>query len=253
MCPAGQEASSGEPPGKRRRPGGGQLGAGDGDSGASGQPQPPPRMGTKRGLSPPAPGGAGDEDDDAGRASGVPSADLAPSGVEPSAGASPADRVWLRFTPNTIDQTKCLARTWGSGVGAQCRSVLARGCDVFCKKHFTQQGTKGWHGRVDGAIPEAKLKEFQGVARRASRAVSAPTAPVAGTLPEASPAAVASTVATRAGAGSAGGSGRGAAARAEWGPEGGGDCSGEAAVANGAPDASPAAAASAVAPTMECG
>ena len=81
-------------------------------------------------------------------------------------------------------------------MGAQCRIVPAHGCDVFCKKHFAQQGAKGWHGRVDGAIPEAKLKEFQGVARRASRAVSAPTAPVAGTLPEASPAVVASTVAT---------------------------------------------------------
>ena len=247
-APAGQEASGGEPPGKRRRAGGGELGAGDGDSGASGQPQPPPRRGTKRGLSPPAPGGARDEDDDAGRALGVPSADPAPSGVEPGAGASPADREWLRFTPNTIDQTNCLARTWGSGVGAQCRIVPAHGCDVFCKKHFAQQGAKGWHGRVDGAIPEAKLKEFQGVARRASRAVSAPTAPVAGTLPEASPAVVASTVATRAGAGSAGGSGRWAAARAEDGVEGGGDCSGEAAVANGALDASAAASASAVAP-----
>ena len=75
-------------------------------------------------------------------------------------------------------------------MGAQCRSFPAEGCGVFCKRHFGQQGAKGWHGRVDGAIPEAKLKEFQErAARSASGAVSAPVAPAAGTLPEASPAA----------------------------------------------------------------
>ena len=134
----------------------------------------------------------------------------------------------------TIDPKKCLARTWGDGAGAQCRSLPAQGCDVFCKRHFGQQGTKGWHGRVDGAIPEAKLKEFQGVARRASRAASAPAAPVAGALPEASPAAVASAGAARAGAGSAGGSGREGAARPGAAPAVGVDRVGVAAAADGA-------------------
>jgi hypothetical protein len=212
-APAGQQASGGEPPGKRRRAGGGDPGAGDGDPGASGQPQQPLRRGKKRGLSPPALGSTGDEDDDAGRAAGVPSADPAPAGVQPGAGASLAGDEWRRFTPENIDTAKCMARTWADGAGGQCRSAPKQGCGDLCGQHFKQQHKDGWHGRVDGPILEGKLKVFK--EKNAGKAPRAAPAAEAGATGEGAGRAA---VVTRAGAGSASGSGRGGAARAEAAP-----------------------------------
>ena len=112
------------------------------------------------------------------------------------------------------------------------------------KKHCKLQEARTWHGRVDGPIPEAKLLDF----RRAAANAAAKSALDAGTLPEASAAPAASPGATQAGAGSARGSGRGAPARARAAPQGGVDCAGGAAAADGALDAAPAASASAVPP-----
>lgn len=63
---------------------------------------------------------------------------------------------WQRFTPKIVNPALCMARTWADGMGGQCRS--ARGeCSDFCRSH---KG-KLVHGRVDGPIPEGKLREFQ--------------------------------------------------------------------------------------------
>ena len=59
-----------------------------------------------------------------------------------------------------------MARIWDKGAGGQCASKAAEGCGGLCKTHFNQQSKPGWHGSVDGPIPEAKLKEFQKAAAR---------------------------------------------------------------------------------------
>ena len=122
-----------------------------------------------------------DEDD----AMGVPlgtSGETAPSGLKVSSGADAAlssaeaqsvgipDNTlpeWCRFTPRDVDETKCLARTWAHGLGGQCGNKRAEG-SLFCSNHAGQENGKGWHGSVLGAIPEAKLREFQKRARVAS-------------------------------------------------------------------------------------
>eukprot|EP00928_Gymnodinium_smaydae_P076065 TRINITY_DN5903_c0_g4_i1.p1 TRINITY_DN5903_c0_g4~~TRINITY_DN5903_c0_g4_i1.p1 ORF type:complete len:611 (+),score=129.02 TRINITY_DN5903_c0_g4_i1:66-1835(+) len=73
---------------------------------------------------------------------------------------------WRRFTPSVILEERCMARVWNGGKGGQCskRHRRAAGCAAagadadFCWQH---SGT-GWqvHGRVDGPIPSAKLREF---------------------------------------------------------------------------------------------
>lgn len=67
----------------------------------------------------------------------------------------PALFTWARFTPADIRSDGCMARTWFGGRGGQCHSVAVAG--DFCKLHATQ-----WkkHGRVDGPIALAKLREF---------------------------------------------------------------------------------------------
>jgi len=62
------------------------------------------------------------------------------------------------FTPAVIDRSKCLARVWGNGAGAQC-SMPHQESSEFCALHNKSDRWKV-HGKVDGAIPEAKLKEF---------------------------------------------------------------------------------------------
>jgi|Transcript_110341 high mobility group protein B1 len=79
------------------------------------------------------------------------------------AAASPAltdsaTEAWKQFTPDDINSEKCLARLWGDGLGAQCNHAPATGSE-FCTRHKSKDAWKT-HGRVDGPIPEKKLKEF---------------------------------------------------------------------------------------------
>jgi hypothetical protein len=60
-----------------------------------------------------------------------------------------------RFTPSEIDRTRCVARIWNKGKGGQCRAHVFEG--EFCKNHGA---SKLPQGRVDGCIPEAKMREF---------------------------------------------------------------------------------------------
>jgi len=96
------------------------------------------------------------------------------------------DEASRRYTPAVIDQAICLARVWNSGTGGQCGRK--RTSDVFCHLHTTKWQV---HGRVDGPVPESKLREFEKVspwseeqlanrraqrrARAAKEAVAAPT------------------------------------------------------------------------------
>ena len=78
---------------------------------------------------------------------------------------------WKQYTPDVVDKTRCLARTWGEGHGAQCTRPPALG-NRLCKMHAKQVGGKGWHGEVDGPIPDAKLAEFRRRGKR--RALASP-------------------------------------------------------------------------------
>ena len=78
---------------------------------------------------------------------------------------------WKQYTPDVVDETRCLARTWGEGHGAQCTRPPALG-NRLCKMHVKQVGGKGWHGEVDGPIPDAKLAEFRRRGKR--RALASP-------------------------------------------------------------------------------
>ena len=71
------------------------------------------------------------------------------------------EAVWQQFTPAAIDAGRCLAREWGEGRGAQCKLARKPGQE-FCGRHRdVKTGVeKLAHGRVDGRIPEQKLKEF---------------------------------------------------------------------------------------------
>jgi len=65
--------------------------------------------------------------------------------------------VWKRFTPETLRPNGCLARTWRAGLGGQCiHNQLAS--DEFCRLHSGEKWKA--HGRVDGAVPDAKLKLY---------------------------------------------------------------------------------------------
>eukprot|EP00929_Paragymnodinium_shiwhaense_P078399 TRINITY_DN40620_c0_g1_i1.p1 TRINITY_DN40620_c0_g1~~TRINITY_DN40620_c0_g1_i1.p1 ORF type:complete len:294 (+),score=54.33 TRINITY_DN40620_c0_g1_i1:229-1110(+) len=81
--------------------------------------------------------------------------------------ASSALQSPLPFTPQQVDESCCLARTWNRGLGGQCGRPRPRSGAAFCGMHA--RGEK-WqvNGRVDGPIPEPKLKQFQAVAARAS-------------------------------------------------------------------------------------
>ena len=79
---------------------------------------------------------------------------------QPQPPASPGQlSEWRSFTPRDIDPLKCMARTWGQGAGAQCTNGAVD--DGLCRRHYSQRAKgSGWHGRVDGPIPDEKLKEF---------------------------------------------------------------------------------------------
>ena len=75
-------------------------------------------------------------------------------------GAAEETARWKRFTPMVVDGSRCLARTWGDGCGAQCARKPELGMDL-CKGHAGKVGKSGWHGKVTGEIPEDKLKQFE--------------------------------------------------------------------------------------------
>eukprot|EP00746_Dinoflagellata_sp_MGD_P002829 gnl/MRDRNA2_/MRDRNA2_105527_c0_seq1.p1 gnl/MRDRNA2_/MRDRNA2_105527_c0~~gnl/MRDRNA2_/MRDRNA2_105527_c0_seq1.p1 ORF type:complete len:265 (-),score=53.63 gnl/MRDRNA2_/MRDRNA2_105527_c0_seq1:106-900(-) len=79
-----------------------------------------------------------------------------------------SEEPWRRFTPTEIHPNLCKSRTWAGGKGGQCTKAPVAG-SVFCSTH-----SKGppVHGRVDGPIPEGKLKEFEGAAAAALRPLS---------------------------------------------------------------------------------
>ncbi|CAE8587060.1 unnamed protein product, partial [Polarella glacialis] len=68
--------------------------------------------------------------------------------------------VWKRFSPAQIDHALCMARTWSGGLGGQCPRQRQGQKHDFCSLHDKKDGWKV-HGRVDDAIPEKKLKEFE--------------------------------------------------------------------------------------------
>ena len=77
------------------------------------------------------------------------------------------DAMWEAFTPECVlNGSRCLARMWGDGTGAQCkRRPLARAW--LCRGHHQNAP----HGLVNGTIPEEKLPEFlEGLERAQQRA-----------------------------------------------------------------------------------
>ncbi|CAE8633799.1 unnamed protein product [Polarella glacialis] len=67
---------------------------------------------------------------------------------------------WKAFTPKTVDNSRCVARTWDAGRGGQCPRLPSSGTDgvSLCEGH--RAGLLP-HGLVTGPIPAAKLSEFQ--------------------------------------------------------------------------------------------
>ena len=66
------------------------------------------------------------------------------------------EHVWKRFSPDVPDKTKCYARLWAGGRGAQCNRFPISG-RALCGMHSNRGAP---HGLVNGAIPYEKLQEF---------------------------------------------------------------------------------------------
>ena len=84
----------------------------------------------------------------------------APVSGEP---ATSGARIWERFTPQEINPSWCLARTWNDGRGGQCSR--SRVTDSELCKACSNRATLV-HGLVTGEIPEGKLKEFMRASER---------------------------------------------------------------------------------------
>ena len=67
------------------------------------------------------------------------------------------EHVWKRFSPEVVDYSKCLARTWGGGRGSQCPKIPLEGRRL-CGLHSRMEQLT--HGLVNSEIPYAKLQEF---------------------------------------------------------------------------------------------
>eukprot|EP00929_Paragymnodinium_shiwhaense_P115807 TRINITY_DN8492_c0_g1_i1.p1 TRINITY_DN8492_c0_g1~~TRINITY_DN8492_c0_g1_i1.p1 ORF type:complete len:346 (-),score=140.57 TRINITY_DN8492_c0_g1_i1:247-1284(-) len=78
--------------------------------------------------------------------------------------AAPAEPAY-KFTPAKINRALCLARTWAEGAGGQCSRCPTFG-QPFCPMHERDDRWKA-HGRVDGPVPELKLREFERAAVKA--------------------------------------------------------------------------------------
>lgn len=83
-------------------------------------------------------------------------------GVREQADVPTSPVAWRRFTPMTIDQCKCQARTWAGGNGGQC-GLRPAASSMFCNRHVL---TWEAHGQVTGPIPKGKLAEFIAHAKR---------------------------------------------------------------------------------------
>ena len=62
---------------------------------------------------------------------------------------------WRRYTPDVVDPRLCMGRTWNDARGGQCRKSRKHG--DLCEVHHKSLAC----GRVDGLIPEEKMKEFR--------------------------------------------------------------------------------------------
>lgn len=69
---------------------------------------------------------------------------------------------------------RCLARVWSAGLGAQCSRAPSSNSE-FCTTHSREQA----HGRVDGSVPQGRLKRFLVEHRRREREAARPIAPAA--------------------------------------------------------------------------
>eukprot|EP00929_Paragymnodinium_shiwhaense_P044812 TRINITY_DN22980_c0_g1_i1.p1 TRINITY_DN22980_c0_g1~~TRINITY_DN22980_c0_g1_i1.p1 ORF type:complete len:746 (+),score=191.14 TRINITY_DN22980_c0_g1_i1:70-2307(+) len=70
-----------------------------------------------------------------------------------------ASAATLPFTPAVINLGLCMARTWNSGSGGQCRRGPLPGA-AYCSAHCRNEQWQV-HGRVDGPVPPSKLRDFQ--------------------------------------------------------------------------------------------
>lgn len=66
---------------------------------------------------------------------------------------------WKQFTPTVLNMERCNARTWNAGLGGQCSKAKCGSDSDFCRAHMAGEKWRT-HGRVDGAIPVGKLREF---------------------------------------------------------------------------------------------
>ena len=85
-----------------------------------------------------------------------------PSGLTTSV---PASTGWREFTPQNINEKRCLARTWDDGYGGQCTRLALNDTLKLCAAHKVEsERPRGLtHGFVTGAIPARKLEEFESV------------------------------------------------------------------------------------------
>merc|ERR1712225_177845 len=63
---------------------------------------------------------------------------------------------------SAVNELFCASRIWGGGWGGQCTRPRLQG-DTYCTLHRTELDRQGYltHGRIDGAIPPKKRKEFE--------------------------------------------------------------------------------------------
>ncbi|CAK0800533.1 unnamed protein product [Prorocentrum cordatum] len=84
-----------------------------------------------------------------------------------------------RFTPELLLPGACMARTWASGRGGQCRHQPVEGGAGLCQAHSVQAVRSAGglpHGRVDGPVPLKKLLEFEKFSAGGGAAAAAPQA-----------------------------------------------------------------------------
>lgn len=115
-------------------------------------------------MTAPAPGRSTRSSDSTGSSEDSDEEGDASQASPPRAAAAPGrdageEAVWKAFSPAVPDPERCQARVWGGGQGLQCTRAKKPGVD-FCGAHENRD-TWRVHGRVDGPIPEAKLREFQ--------------------------------------------------------------------------------------------
>lgn len=88
--------------------------------------------------------------------------------------------VGYAFSPAKISFNCCMARTWNGGHGGQCTRAPEAGSD-FCGAHDLDDRW-GVHGRVDGPVPAAKLREFERASRTSYSKSVGVSASLAGAL-----------------------------------------------------------------------